>query len=109
MRAASLKHAVSIQRQTTNQDNYGQPQNTWSLIANRRASIVPTTSIEKYVKSGEASITKFVITLRYESLLSDLGPNDKIVHSTVDYDITGIINADLSNKVLEVMAETRGR
>lgn len=109
MKSSLLKHAVSIQRQTATQDNYGQPENTWSIIANRRASIVPTTGMEKYVKSGESSSTKFVIFLRYESLLSDLTTKDKIVHNSVDYDIIGILNVDLSNKKIEIMAETRGR
>lgn len=108
MRAGQLKHRVSIERQTTAPDAYGQPQNTWSIIASRRASIVPTTGIEKYVKSGEASSTKFIITLRYESLLADLGSKDKFVHNGIDYDIKSIINVDLSNKKLEVMAEIRG-
>lgn len=105
MRAGLLRHKVRIERQSTTKDTHNQPINTWTLIAERRASIEPLNGKEYFSANAENSEVTTRIRLRYETLLSDLNTNDRVVHGSTIYDIQSVINPRLRNRELILMCK----
>lgn len=112
MIAGALRHIVTIERQTTTVDAYGERTDTWSPLIpaqpTRRASIEPITGKEYMSQSGEHSDVTTRIRLRYDAALSDLQPKDRVNHSGVIYDILSVINPYEIGRELVLMAKRWG-
>lgn len=103
MRAGRLAHNLTLERQTTVEDIYGEKNDTWSTIAVRRASIEPINGKEYFSKSGEHAEVTARIRLRYDATLADLKPMDRAVDGGDVYNILSVINPSEGNRELVLM------
>ena len=89
--AGVLRHKVSLERQTTDVDDYGQRIENWTVIAQRRASIEPLNGREYFDRAGEMAEVTTRIRLRYDASLADLRPADRVTYRGQIYDIASVI------------------
>jgi SPP1 family predicted phage head-tail adaptor len=112
MKAGRLRHKVTLQAQATTVDSFGAPNNTWSTIAVRRASIEPLMGKEYYANSGEHSELTTRIRLRFDSTISDLRPFDRAVDASgatdVVYDIQSVQNPREGDREMVLMCTRSG-
>ena len=105
IRPGLLRHKVRIERQAATKDAHGQPVDSWALIAERRAEIVPLSGKEYAAAMAENNKETTRIRLRFESVLADLVSGDRVVHGSNVYDIKSIINPRIGNRELILMCE----
>ena len=108
MRTGNLRSVpLKLQRQTTTQDAAGQPQDTWSVLATRRASIEPLNGREYFTASGEHSDVTTRIRMRFDSVVGAARPFDRLVDDSVspqiEYDIRSVIDPRKRNRELVFM------
>lgn len=107
MKSGKLKYRVSIQRQVQTQDAVGQLNDSWVELASRRASIEPLQGRDFFRASGEHIDITTRIRLRWETVLQDLTPADRIVDEAfspqVEYKIISVINSNRRNHELICM------
>jgi SPP1 family predicted phage head-tail adaptor len=101
--AGTLRHAISIQAQTTTQDAFGQESQTWNTVLQTRASIRTLSLSERSSASGFVSEATHRITMRYQSAAPILG-GMQIVFGSHTYQIQAVENALERNRVITVLA-----
>lgn len=113
MIAGRLRHIVTIERQSTNTNNFGERVDVWQpLIAGglqtRRASLEPINGREYMTASGEHSEVTTRIRLRYDAALNDVQPKDRVNHDGVLYDIITPIKPQEIGRELVLMCKRWG-
>jgi len=100
MVAGRLRHQITIQEQTTTQDEYGQAIETWTAIATVRASIEPIRGKEYFSSNERNAEVTTKITIRH---ISGIYPNMRIIYQNKAYDIKDVINYQERNHMMELM------
>ena len=108
MRAGRLRHSVTIERQSSAQDAYGQRMETWTTLATKRAAIEPLNGDEYFTSKGENTEVEARIRLRYDSAIADLSSSDRVNHDGIIYDIISVINPSESGKEFLLMCKRNG-
>ena len=108
MRAGRLRHNVTIERQSSVQDAYGQRVDTWSELTAKRAAIEPLSGDEYFTSKGENTEVEARIRVRYDRSIADLSPSDRVNHNGVIYDIISVINPSESGKEYLLMCKRNG-
>lgn len=99
--AGSLNRRITIQSQSTSQDKYGQPVQTWNDILSVWASIRPATGREVYASQGFVAQLSHVISLRYPDVT--VLTNMRVLYDSRVFLIHGISNPDEANVQLNLL------
>lgn len=99
MRAGALRTRVSIQRPTTTADAVGQRVASWETIARRSGALIMRAGKE-VEGSAIQSVTRWELRLRWETLLSGMTPEWRIVTDTQTFDIDSVVNQNNRNREL---------
>lgn len=102
MRAGRLKSLIEIQRYTTTKNMVGEVKQSWNTLLNTRAEIKPLTAKEIFASNMNVSEVTHKITIRYEV---EIKSTDRIVYNGRFFDITGVINIDEQNTVIEILTK----
>lgn len=105
MRAGSLRHKITFERQSATQDSFGGVPDTWTSLGDRFASLEPMRGNEKEVQSGEISRLMVKLKVRYDSLTKTITPSDRITWNGSVFDIHAIENAHFKNRELILTVE----
>lgn len=100
MRAGRLRASITVQRQATTQDSYGQRNNTWTTLLTTRASIEPISGREFFLQSGEQAEVSTRIRLRYSVAADTIRPSDRIAADGKIYNIHAIMPDPKSRELL---------
>ena len=91
MRAGRMRHSVTLQRQASTQDAWGQQTNTWTDLGTCFASIEPVRGREYFVASGEKANVTHELRMRARSDISPR-PDDRVSFGTRNFDIQSVLN-----------------
>ena len=82
---------ITIQRPTQLVDAQGSPFQTWTTLANVWASVQSLTAKEITNGTARTGSTETLFSIRYQSVLANLNPRDRIVWGTSVYDIASAL------------------
>lgn len=99
--SGDLNRKITIQFQTTTQDAYGQPQQTWTDVLNTWASIKAATSKEIYAASGFTSQISHKITIRFPGVA--IRSNMRVLFRSRVFDIQAVSDPDESRVQLDLL------
>ena len=109
MQAGQLNRRVQVQQQSTTQDAFGQPQQTWATVATVWASIDIQRGALLYETSEFISQVVYRITMRYSPSLV-LKPNMRLVYVdtasnvTHTYEIQPVWDDNAAHRQISVLA-----
>lgn len=102
MRAASLRHRVSIQSESTTLDSYGEPTSGWSTDETVFASIEPISGKEVDIGEGQAGIVTHRIIMRYNTNVS---PKKRLLFGARVFGIVSVVNHEERNEFFELRCQ----
>ena len=103
MRAGTLNKTISIEAPTKTPDGMGGTTNSWKVIVTDIPAAIWSISATEQVKAqGETMIISHRIRIRYRK---DIKPNWRLKYKDSYYNIVSIINPDMGNKILDIMAK----
>ena len=103
MRAGSLNKTISIEAPTKAPDGMGGTTNSWKVISTDiPAAIWPTSATEQIKSMGAVMTISHRIRIRYRK---DIKPNWRLKYKDSYYNIISIINPDMGNKILDILAK----
>lgn len=102
MRAGTLNRKVKIQQQTSTQDDWGQPVDTWTDIATVWADIRHQSGLESIKVDAPASVVKASIRIRYRT---GLNAGMRVVHGATTYNILAIMPDEAKKQYLDLACE----
>jgi len=100
MRAGRMRHRVTIQQQSTTQDTYGQPANTWADVATVWAAVEPIRGKEYFDASQDNAETTTRVRMRYRSGITQ---DMRISFDSRLYNIQSIIRPREIHHEMELM------
>lgn len=109
MQPGKLNRRVQVQQQTTAQDSFGQPEQTWTTVATVWASIDIQRGALLYETQEFISQVVYRITLRYSPSLK-LEPSMRLVYVdaaaniTHTYEIQAVWDDDAAHRQISVLA-----
>ena len=87
MRAGRLDRLVTIQRKTLTNSESGEPIETWTNIAHRRAaSMTPVRGDERFSDPQLVGQEQIEFRVRYSAEIAALTPQDRILHPALSED-----------------------
>jgi SPP1 family predicted phage head-tail adaptor len=98
----SLRHRITIQRQSYTPDGAGGGTNTWTDYASIRAFIKPMSGNERLFSMRLEAETTHRIFIRYRA---DLTTTDRISFNGRLMQIRALINLEEANKYIEIYAD----
>jgi len=103
MQIGSLNKTISIEAPTKAPDGMGGTTNSWKVMAfDIPAAIWPTSATEQIKSMGETMIISHRIRIRYRS---DIRANWRLKYKNSYYNIVSIINNNMGNKILDILAK----
>lgn len=100
MRAGSLRHKVTIQRNTPTEGDYGEDVDVWATLLIVWASIRPDTGKEGLSEGRIDATVTHTIRMRY----TDITPEDRIVYGSRTFNISSIQNVVERDRELHILA-----
>lgn len=107
MRAARLRHRISVQRQTETRSASGEVIRDWQEIASVRAGIEPVRGRETFNGEQIRADVDTLIVIRYQRGLKLLA-SDRIVHGDDIYNVVSALDVRTEHAMVEVMATSNG-
>lgn len=104
MRAGTMRHNLIIEKQTSTQDDTGQPRNEWLPKGSVRAAIVPMNGREVTELGKQIGEITHRIFTRYHD---EIGQDCRLVEGTTTYEIVQLLNKDMRNRELELTCKER--
>lgn len=102
MRAGSLNKLITFEKQSVISDGMGGESVTWTNHASDVfAALWSVSAKEKLSASKETMTATHRIRIRYRS---DIVPAMRIKYQTKYYNITSIINPDMANEMIDILA-----
>jgi head-tail adaptor len=89
--SGKMRHVVRIEQRATTQDAAGEPALTWTLFAQRRASIVRTPGRELWSSEERQGRIPTLFRLRY---LAGVLPAMRVIHGDKVFNILSAIDPD---------------
>lgn len=87
VKAGRLRERVQFQRRTQNLNDFGEPLQVWSTLADEWASVEPLSGREFFTALQSQSDITVRVVCRYSSAVAAVKPQDRIVHGDTVYDI----------------------
>ncbi len=104
MSIGERRQRVVFQRATVTQDDFGEPDQTWTTLATQWALVAPLKGTERRnANEIMAEVTTRIVT-RNNSTISGLAPDDRATWSGHTYDIKAVIPRDHRRSELEILA-----
>lgn len=100
--AGELKQVVTIQQNRRTFDTNGDPTTSWTDLATRRASIMPTVGTEKDAGGTFAAVVTVKIKMRY---FAGLTPAQRIQNDSKNYEILSVVNVESADVVHELICK----
>lgn len=101
----AMRHEVRIERRTTTQQASGQPEDTWLLVAERRAERIATTGTERDAAQQEIARVPTVFKIRY---LEGVLPSMRLTSGGKLYDIKSAVPDPLNVELVITCEELVG-
>ena len=101
--SATLRHKVVIQQPVVETDSVGEPIETFSHYATRKAKVSPLGGRETYRLQQYFSEATNVILMRYDSLTSAINTKMRILFDSRVFNIESVINVDEMNREIRVV------
>ena len=102
MRSARLRHAVTLERNVTQQDAYGQKVEQWQTIASVWAGIEPGKGREWFAAQQINAETVAMVIIRYRP---DVDTTCRVLHDSTVYTIEAVIDPDTRHRELQLMCK----
>jgi head-tail adaptor len=84
MRAGRLDRLITVQRRTLTLSDSGEPIETWTTIAARRAaSLRPAAGSERFSDPMKVAEENVEFQIRWSASLADLQPQDRIIYPSL--------------------------
>lgn len=99
MRAGQLRHLITIEDATESQDEYGEPDLTWSMYTTAWAKVEPLSSRETVEARSVYQERTHRITMRHQDGIT---PNMRVNWDGRLFDIEGVRNVEERNRMLEL-------
>ena len=96
-----LNQRVNIERHVAGQDAWGQPVDTWELVAARWADVRLLSGLETIKADAPASAVRASIRIRH---LAGLDAGMRAVHGTKTYNITAVLE-DPARRFVDLACE----
>lgn len=104
MRAGILTQRITFQRRTSQKNDYGEPLDVWRDLVSVWAAVEPISGREFFTALQVQSDITTRITCRYSSAVAAIGPQDRIKHGAVVYDIRHPpIDKDMRHREMQFM------
>lgn len=103
-----LKHKITIEEPTRTQNAYGEPIESFTTYANRKADIMTTIGRENFNKFQEFNENPVVFKVRYDSLTKNISEKMRVLYNTKYYDVEGIVNYNEQNIEIHIYGKNRG-
>lgn len=101
MRAGRLRHTVAIQQPVETQNDFGEPEITWSNVATGIwAGIEPLSGREFFESQHFNAEINVRVVMRYRN---DITAKMRILHGDDEYYVDTVINFDGRNRELRLM------
>jgi len=98
-----MRHRVDLQSRTDTADAYGGQTVTWTTESSNEPAAIWPVSAKEAIKAGQISMVQTMrVRVRYRSGLES---DWRIKNGTKYYNITGIVDPDMSNRWLDLMCE----
>jgi SPP1 family predicted phage head-tail adaptor len=105
MRAGQLRHRVTIETTTEVQDQYGEPVETWTTLAEVWASREDLAGREAFA----AQQVQADVTTRFQMrFLAGVTAKARLISDGVTYNVTSVADADGRGKTLTLLAAREG-
>lgn len=101
MRSGRLRHRLTLQSKTTTQDAYGAAVVSWVDQGTVWGAIEPLSGKEYFAQEQVQSEARVRIVMRYKS---GINTTWRVKHDGLYYDIEEVINHDLRNRMITIMA-----
>lgn len=102
MQAGELRNRITIQKQVSTQDSFGQQVETWTDIATVWSNINPIAGREFFAAETVNSEITHKIRIRFRS---DITPDMRVVYQSRMFFIQTVINEYEKNTVLQLMCK----
>lgn len=102
MRAGTLRNKVVIQAQSSGQDDWGQPIDTWAPVTTVWADIRHQSGLETIKADSPASVVKASVRIRYRT---GLNAGMRVVHGATIYNILAIMPDEAKKQYLDLACE----
>lgn len=87
MKSGKRRNLVQFQRRTSSLNDFGEPLQVWSTLAEEWVSVEPLNGREFFAAlQSQSDITVKIVCL-YSAAVAAVKPQDRIVHGDVVYDI----------------------
>ncbi len=107
IRAGSLRHLASVERDTPTVDTDGHETPVWAEVATAWCSIEPASGREFWAGQAVMARQPVDIVMRYDPRFADMAPDHwRIVHAGTTYDIISVSNVGGRNRKLAIVAAT---
>lgn len=109
MRAGRLRHQITIQKQSTARDSYGEIGGSWTSGLNTWAEIKPLKGAEYFEAQQIQSGVTHQIIMRYQTMAAStaISTKHRIKFGSKYYGINSIINVYERNMYFMIMAEEK--
>lgn len=88
MRAGTLRHRITIQRQTETQDGGGQPLDQWTDVTTVWADVRSPTGLGAIKADAQAQVVKTSIRIRWRT---DIASGMRVVFGSTVYEIGAVL------------------
>lgn len=105
--ARVYRHKISIYRQVSGQDPFGQPIKEWRLFVEAWASIEPIIGREYWASNQVQAEVTHRIRTRYFMALAELDPSMRIILGNREFAIDSIKNIEEKNMHVEILAKEK--
>lgn len=103
MQAGRLDRRIRIEEATTSADSFGQPLETWALVAEVWAELAPLKGGERWMAQQVTAETTTRFRIRYRD---DVTEKMRIVYDGAEYDIASVTEIG-RREGLEIMATAK--
>lgn len=105
MRAGPLRHQITIESKTVTRGTLGGTSESWTTFVTTMAQISPLRGREYFEAQATQNSTEYKIITRY---VEGVTAGMRVSYNGDVYNITAVINPDLRNRYLELMATKGG-
>lgn len=105
MSVGERRFRVVFEKVTVKQDDFGEPDRSWSTFATRWALIQPMKGAERFSANQVQVDVDHRIVCRSDSTMEKLTAGDRATWNGHEYDIKSIIWRDHTRKEMEILAQ----
>lgn len=105
MSIGERRQRVTFQRATKSNDDFGEPDKTWSDLCTSWALVQPLKGAERFSANQVQGSVDYRIVTRNRASLESLGLGDRAIWKGKTFDIKAVIPRDHRESELEILAK----